>query len=168
MGTFFKKSMKKINCIYSFDTVVTIFKVREYTKCAKIEIKIWGGKEMKIAVTMVDNQISPHFGGSEKVCIYTVEDNKVAKKEYFDMPEHRSGLFAKFIKEKGVDVVITGAMGERARYIFDTLGIKYFIGILGNPNEAVEKLLKGELKTDEELAKKIHEQGKSLHHEHHH
>ncbi|ADQ45251.1 Dinitrogenase iron-molybdenum cofactor biosynthesis protein [Caldicellulosiruptor kronotskyensis 2002] len=122
---------------------------------------------MKIAVMMVDNQISPHFGGSEKVCIYTVENDNVVAKEYFNMPEHRAGLFAKFIKEKGADVVITGSMGERARYIFDNLGIKYFIGVLGHPDEAVEKLLKGQLKSNESLANEIHEHEEGLHHRSH-
>jgi len=119
---------------------------------------------MKIAVMLMGDKISPHFGGSEKVCIYTIENGAIITKEYFEMPEHKAGLFAKFIKEKGADVVIAGSMGERARYIFDTLGIKYFIGVLGNPDEAVEKLLKGELRSDETLANKIHEHEEGLHH----
>uniref|UniRef100_A0A7C5Z8P0 Dinitrogenase iron-molybdenum cofactor biosynthesis protein n=1 Tax=Caldicellulosiruptor owensensis TaxID=55205 RepID=A0A7C5Z8P0_9FIRM len=122
---------------------------------------------MKIAVMLIGDKISPHFGGSEKVCMYTVENNNVVKKEFFTMPEHRAGLFAKFIKEKGADVVIAGSMGERARYIFDTLGIKYFIGVLGNPDEAVEKLLKGQLKSNEELANDIHQHEEGLHHHSH-
>lgn len=124
---------------------------------------------------MIKDKISPHFGGSEKVCIYTVDQGKVVAKEYFDMPDHRSGIFAKFIKEKGTDVVIAGSIGERARYIFDTLGIKYYIGVLGSPDEAVEKLLKGQLKSNEALANEIHEREEGLHHhshghshEHHH
>ncbi|WPX08521.1 NifB/NifX family molybdenum-iron cluster-binding protein [Anaerocellum danielii] len=122
---------------------------------------------MKIAVMLIGDKISPHFGGSEKVCIYTVENGAIVEKEYFDMPEHRAGLFAKFIKQKGADVVIAGSMGERARYIFDSLGIKYFIGVLGSPDEAVEKLLKGELKSDEALANEIHEKEEGMHHNSH-
>lgn len=124
---------------------------------------------MKIAVMLIGDKISPHFGGSEKVCIYTIENGNVIAKEYFNMPEHRAGLFAKFIKEKGADVVIAGSIGERARYIFDTLGIKYFIGVLGDPDEAVEKLLKGQLKSNEALANEIHEREEGLnHHTHRH
>lgn len=122
---------------------------------------------MKIAVMMAGNQISPHFGGSEKVCIYTVENDNIIAKEYFNMPEHRAGLFAKFIKQKGADVVIAGSIGERARYIFDSLGIKYFIGVLGSPDEVVEKLLKGQLKSDEAIANEIHEHEEGLHHHSH-
>ncbi|BCS80342.1 NifB/NifX family molybdenum-iron cluster-binding protein [Anaerocellum diazotrophicum] len=124
---------------------------------------------MKIAVMMAGNQISPHFGGSEKVCIYTVENDNIVAKEYFNMPEHRAGLFAKFIKQKGADVVIAGSIGERARYIFDSLGIRYFIGVLGSPDEAVEKLLKGQLKSNEALANEIHKHEEGLqHHSHGH
>ena len=119
---------------------------------------------MKIAVMLIGDKISPHFGGSEKVCVYTIEDGAIVAKEYFNMPEHRAGLFAKFIKEKGADVVIAGSIGERARYIFANLGIKYFIGVLGNPDEAVEKLLKGQLKSNEALANEIHEHEEELHH----
>ncbi|WP_271629155.1 NifB/NifX family molybdenum-iron cluster-binding protein [Caldicellulosiruptor sp. DIB 104C] len=122
---------------------------------------------MKIAVMLIGDKISLHFGGSEKVCIYTVENGAIVGKEYFDMPEHRAGLFTKFIKEKGADVVIAGSIGERARYIFDNLGIKYFIGVLGSPDEAVEKLLKGELKSDEMLAREIHDHEEGLHHHRH-
>lgn len=122
---------------------------------------------MKIAVMLIGDKISPHFGGSEKVCIYTIENGNVIAKEYFNMPEHRAGLFAKFIKQKGADVVIAGSMGERARYIFDSLGIKYFIGMLGSPDEAVEKLLKGELKSNEKLANEIHEKEEGMHHHSH-
>ncbi|ABP65871.1 Dinitrogenase iron-molybdenum cofactor biosynthesis protein [Caldicellulosiruptor saccharolyticus DSM 8903] len=122
---------------------------------------------MKIAVMLIGDKISPHFGGSEKVCIYTVENGAIVKKEYFDMPEHKAGLFAKFIKQKEADVVIAGSMGERARYIFDSLGIRYFIGVLGSPDEAVEKLLKGELKSDEMLAREIHDHEEGLHRHRH-
>lgn len=59
------------------------------------------------------------------------------------MLEYRVGFFVKFIKEKGVDVVIVGLIGEWVRYIFDIFGIKYFIGVLGDLDEVVEKLLKG-------------------------
>lgn len=122
---------------------------------------------MKIAIMLTGNQISPHFGGSERVCFYTIENDNIVAKEYFDMPEHKAGLFAKFVKEKGADVVIAGSMGERARYIFDNLGIKYFIGVLGSPDEAIAKLLKGELKSNEVLANEIHEQEEGLHHHSH-
>ncbi|WAM34036.1 NifB/NifX family molybdenum-iron cluster-binding protein [Caldicellulosiruptor morganii] len=122
---------------------------------------------MKIAVMLMGNKISPHFGGSERVCIYTVENGAVVNKEYFDMPEHRAGIFAKFVKEKGAEVVIAGSMGERARYIFDSLGIKYFIGVLGSPDEAVEKLLKGELKSNLAIADEIHEREEGMHHHSH-
>ncbi|AZT89397.1 dinitrogenase iron-molybdenum cofactor biosynthesis protein [Caldicellulosiruptor changbaiensis] len=122
---------------------------------------------MKIAVMLIGDKISPHFGGSEKVCVYTIEDGAIVAKEYFNMPEHRAGLFAKFIKQKGADVVIAGSMGERARYIFDSLGIRYFIGVLGSPDEAVEKLLKGEIKSDEMLAREIHDHEEGLHHHRH-
>lgn len=122
---------------------------------------------MKIAVMLIGDKISPHFGGSEKVCIYTVENGAIVNKEYFDMPEHRAGLFAKFIKQKGADVVIAGSIGERARYIFDNLGIRYFIGVLGSPDEVVEKLLKGQLKSNEALANEIHEHEEGLHHHSH-
>lgn len=126
---------------------------------------------MKVAVMLVGDSISPHFGGSEKVCIYTVEENQIIARDYFDMPEHKAGLYAKVLKEKGTDIVIAGSMGERARYIFDNLGIKYFIGVLGDPEKAILELINGKLRSNIEVSQKIHEQEEKMHHhshKHHH
>lgn len=126
---------------------------------------------MKIAVMLEKDSVSPHFGGSARFCIYTIEDGKVVNKEYYDMPEHKPGLFPKTIKQAGAEIVIAGSMGENAKYIFDSVGIKYIIGVLGNADDVVQDYINGALKPDLELANKIHahEEGSHHHdHEHHH
>ena len=54
-----------------------------------------------------------------------------------------------FLKEQGIDVIITGGMGSRAMGFFNQFGIQVVTGAAGRVKETVDRFLKGELKSGE-------------------
>ena len=57
----------------------------------------------------------------------------------------------KFLKEKGVNVIIAGGMGQRASALFAEQGIEMVVGISGSIDETIEKILSGTLEGGESL-----------------
>jgi predicted Fe-Mo cluster-binding NifX family protein len=100
---------------------------------------------MKIAAASEGKLVSGHFGHCEGFNIYEVEDNKVKNSAFIQNPGHRPGFLPVFLKEKGVDVIISGGMGETAQQLFAENGIKVVVGAEGGADEVVEKYLKGQL-----------------------
>jgi MinD superfamily P-loop ATPase/predicted Fe-Mo cluster-binding NifX family protein len=112
--------------------------------------------KMKIAVTVDGNEISSHFGHCTGYAIYDVEDSKVLNKTYIENPGHEQCVLPDFLANAGISVVITGGMGMKANQIFTERGIKTFIGVGGNPDDAVELYMKGKLESTDVLCN--HEQ----------
>lgn len=89
--------------------------------------------------------IEKHFGHSDKFVLCTIEDGKVKDKETVAAPERAHGASAAFLKEKAVNVVITGHIGST---VFDAVknnGGEFILGAEGNIDEAVKAYLAGTL-----------------------
>ena len=69
---------------------------------------------MKLAVTYENGAIFQHFGHTETVKIYTVENGKVGASEVIGTEGHGHGALAAFLKEKGVAALICGGLGGGA------------------------------------------------------
>ena len=106
---------------------------------------------MKIAISTDNEFVSEHFGRCPSFTIVQIQDNKVVGKEVIDNPGHHPGFLPKFLKEKGVDIIIAGGMGQRAQMLFDESGIKTLMGIGGKIDEVIEKLAVGTLQGGESL-----------------
>ena len=100
---------------------------------------------MKIAVACIKENVAEHFGHCESFKIYEVEDKKVISKKTIANPGHEKGFLPKFLNEKGVNVVISGGMGEGAINLLKEENIEILTGNLGNSDEIVEKYLCGKL-----------------------
>lgn len=55
------------------------------------------------------------------------------------------GALASFLSNADVDIVICGGIGSGAQIALSNVGIKLYAGITGNADDAVAKLLAGEL-----------------------
>ncbi len=106
---------------------------------------------MKIAVTTEGNMVFPHFGRSPQFTIYDVEDKKIKNKEAVDNPGHEVGVIPEFLKNKGVDLIITGGMGMRARELFSQYDIECYVGIEGISDDAVKAYLNNELEKKDSI-----------------
>ena len=100
---------------------------------------------MKVAVACINDNVAEHFGHCENFKIYDVEENKIVSKTIIENPGHEKGFLPKFLNEKGVNVVISGGMGEGAINLFNEFNIKILTGNYGNCDEIIEKYLNGNL-----------------------
>ena len=100
---------------------------------------------MKIAVTYENGEIFQHFGHTEQMKLYLVEDNKVVASEVLSTNGSGLGALAGFLQANGVDVLICGGIGGGAQMALKDAGIKLYGGCRGNADQAVENLLNNTL-----------------------
>lgn len=108
---------------------------------------------MRIAISTDGNSVSAHFGRCPSFTIVEIEGSKLVKKEVIDNPGHHPGFLPEFLKGKGVKCIIAGGMGGRAQGLFAESGIQTVMGITGNINDVMDKILKGTLEGGESLCK---------------
>jgi predicted Fe-Mo cluster-binding NifX family protein len=100
---------------------------------------------MKVAVASEGKYVSEHFGHCEGFTFYEVEGDKVAKKEFKQNPGHRPGFLPNFLKESGVDVIISGGMGETAQQLFAQNNIEVIVGAEGYCDDVIQQYINREL-----------------------
>lgn len=100
-----------------------------------------------IAVPTKGKEVDSHFGHCDCFSIYTVENDNVLKEELFTAPKGcgcKSNL-AGILKEKNVDLMLAGNMGQGALNKLTGAGINVIRGCSGNVMDVVGTYLKGEL-----------------------
>lgn len=102
---------------------------------------------MKIAVASEGKMVAGHFGHCEGFNIFTVEDNKISKRDFIQNPGHRPGFLPNYLNDLGVKVIISGGMGGGAVEVFNEKGIQVVTGASGEAEDAVNRLLEGKLKS---------------------
>ena len=108
----------------------------------------------RIAVPVVQDRLSPHFGHCEEFTFFDVdtENKKILRKESIPAPPHEPGLLPAWLHEKGTDFILAGGMGQRAQGLFEENGIRVLIGAPSdNPQTIVENYLSGTLKLGENI-----------------
>ncbi|MEA3560805.1 MAG: NifB/NifX family molybdenum-iron cluster-binding protein [Candidatus Omnitrophota bacterium] len=101
----------------------------------------------KIAISTDGNFVSPHFGRCPSFTIVEIENGKLKNKETIDNPGHHPGFLPQFLRERGVECIIAGGMGQRAFGLFEEQRIQTMTGISGTIDEVIDGLVKGTLKT---------------------
>jgi predicted Fe-Mo cluster-binding NifX family protein len=108
---------------------------------------------MRISISTDSNQVSAHFGRCPSFTIIDIDNGQVTKRETIDNPGHHPGYLPQFLHEKGVNMIVAGGMGQRARGLFLEQGIETILGIAGSIDEVVEKLTNDTLEGGESLCK---------------
>ncbi|MGW8113931.1 NifB/NifX family molybdenum-iron cluster-binding protein [Caproicibacterium sp. NSD3] len=101
----------------------------------------------KIAVASNHKNVTGHFGHCDNFMLYDVENSKIVKEESIDNPGHKPGFLPNFLADKGVNVIISGSMGQGAVDIFNERNVEVITGASGDAKAAAERYLKGELKS---------------------
>jgi predicted Fe-Mo cluster-binding NifX family protein len=101
----------------------------------------------KIAVASNDKNVTGHFGHCDNFMLYDTENNKIIKEECVANPGHKPGFLPNFLADKGVNVIISGSMGQGAVDIFNERNVEVITGASGDAKTAVERYLTGELKS---------------------
>ncbi len=111
----------------------------------------------RIAFACDGGFVSPHFGHCEHVLIYTVENKTMVKVESMDSPEHQHGALPNLLKEKNVDLVIAGGMGQGAVNLLKEYGIEVITGARGLAQEVLQSYFEGMLKSTGTICQHSHE-----------
>lgn len=96
----------------------------------------------------LDSVMSYHFGHCPYFVIVDVEGNEVRSVKSITNPlggEHNPGDLPTFMKEQGVNVIITGGMGPKAQEYFKNFGIEPVIGAYGKVKDVLEEYLHGKV-----------------------
>jgi predicted Fe-Mo cluster-binding NifX family protein len=105
-------------------------------------------EKIKIAIPMVDGEFSEHFGAARVFLIFHGDQatRSFAGKEVFGAPEHTPGSLPQWLKEQGVDSLVSAAIGERALVMLANAGIEVFLADGGSdPSELALSCLSGKL-----------------------
>ncbi len=100
---------------------------------------------MKIAVTYQNGQLSGHFGHAEMFKVYETDESKIISSQLLEPQGGGHAYMSGLMQENGVQAVICTSMGVHAKEALHAAGIEVVIGVTGDPDEAVEAYLKGEL-----------------------
>lgn len=104
--------------------------------------------EKIIVVPVTAGVLSAHFGHCEVFYFAEVKENQIVAERSIVPPAHEPGLYPKWVKEQGGDLVIGGGMGQRARDLFAQNGVEVIVGApLEQPRAVVEAYLNGTLQT---------------------
>lgn len=114
---------------------------------------------MKIAVASDGKNVSGHFGHCEGFTIYNVENDKELKKEFVKNPGHKPGFLPVFLKDLGVEVIISGGMGETAQNLFKNNNIQVVVGATGFSDDSVQAYVAGNLKSTGSVCREHQHEG---------
>lgn len=107
---------------------------------------------MRIAIPVEEGRLCTHFGHCTQFAIVDCDTASRTVQEVRNVtpPPHATGVFPKWLRDQGVNMVITGGMGEKARKMFEGYGILVLQGIASDdPEEVVKAYLEGSLKAGE-------------------
>lgn len=100
----------------------------------------------RIAIPMVGNVLSEHFGHCQAFAYVDVENNVIINITNMAPPEHQPGTFPKWVAANGATDVIAGGMGPMAVNLFNDAGVNVFVGApVDSATNLVTKFLAGEL-----------------------
>ncbi len=106
---------------------------------------------MKIAISTDNNVVSTHFGRCPHFTIVDIADGRVQNKATIENPGHSPGFLPKFFVDKGVECIIAGGMGVRAQSLFVQYGIETVVGVTGEVDSVIQRILNGTLEGGESL-----------------
>ena len=114
---------------------------------------------MTIAVTYENEMVYQHFGHTAQFKLYNIRGDKVHSTLIVDTQGAGHGALATFLKNYQVDVLICGGIGAGAQNALTQAGIKFFGGVSGDADEAVESFLSNVLAYNPHVACSHHGAG---------
>lgn len=121
---------------------------------------------MKIAVASTGAMTTEHFGHCENFNIFDAENGVITKQESIPNPGHKPGFLPNYLGDLGVNVVISGGMGQGAIDIFNQRNIEVITGASGSAEECVKRYLSGELMSTGSICHKHEHAGECGGHHH--
>ena len=114
---------------------------------------------MKVAIPYEAGQVFGHFGHSAAFMVYEIEAGKVVSSTLLPTNGSGHGALAGFLAELRVDTLICGGIGAGAQNALTQAGIRFYGGVSGDADDAVNALLAGRLAFNPQV--------RCDHHDHH-
>jgi predicted Fe-Mo cluster-binding NifX family protein len=108
---------------------------------------------VRVAISTDGEFVSEHFGRCPSFTVVDIEEGKVRSTMALENPGHQPGVIPQFLHQKGVNCIVAGGMGMRARGFFDEVGMQAILGITGRIDDVIRKLQNGILQGGESLCK---------------
>ncbi len=103
---------------------------------------------IRIAMPVIGEKLSEHFGHAEKFVFFDVEDGKITTTEIIPAPQHIEGSFPQWIKENKANILIVSGIGPKAVDMLNSFGITVITNVVpDNPRKIVEDFLANKLDT---------------------
>ena len=104
------------------------------------------------AIPTENGKLCAHFGHCEKFAIIETFENKITGEAYLTPPVHQPGVYPAFLAKHGIEVIISGGMGQKALDLFAQNNIEVCMGVdAAAPAQLVEKYLSDQLQTGQNL-----------------
>ena len=100
---------------------------------------------MKVAVTYDNGNVFQHFGHTERVKIYDIENGNIVSEKIEDTSTTGHSLLVEFLKNNDIKVLICGGIGQGAINALKESGIELYSGNEGNTDNIVKMYIKGDL-----------------------
>ena len=97
--------------------------------------------DLKVALTIWGNRISPVFDSARKLLIVEVESNKVVDRQYELFNAETDSDLAKMLTDLQINVLICGAISRRYSDIIETSEIKLIPFITGHVDVVLESYI---------------------------
>lgn len=110
-----------------------------------------------IAIPVVNNMLSAHFGHAPFFYIYHARDRKIIKQRMEKAPPHTPGAIPAHLKKLDVTDVIVSGIGQKAIDIFNDDGINVYSGAQPDtPANIIRKFLDNKLELTENTCDSEH------------
>jgi len=103
---------------------------------------------MRFAIPLADGKLAIHFGHCASFALVDTDPAKtiILKRDDVEAPPHQPGLLPPWLAERGVNCIIAGGMGQRAKDLFVEQGIEVTVGAaVETPEKLVKDYLAGTL-----------------------
>jgi len=98
-------------------------------------------RNMRIAIPLTNGLLAQHFGHCAHFAFIDVDTTtkKILGSAQEAAPEHEPGLLPRWLRDRGVTVVIAGGMGPRAQTLFAQAGVEVLTGAESREPETIAR-----------------------------
>jgi len=83
----------------------------------------------RLAIPLINGQLSEHFGHADEFAFYEIEENKVIKAYRKTPPPHAEGTIPTFLGEEKATDILVGGIGPKAIQILNRYDINVFVAV---------------------------------------
>lgn len=120
---------------------------------------------MKIAITYENGEVFQHFGHTEQIKVYEIENGNIKSENILDTSASGHEKLVEFLTNNNIQALICGGIGEGAKNALISANIQLFGGVSGKADEVIKEYLSGNLKYNENVKCEHHHiEGLEEHH----